>query len=416
MKKTVLLLLTIAMLLPICIAVVYAEDADSQGNTYDSVTLPDEVYDELTVIHQSTYDKISENDNGLSAFFFCPDMAAFKESKTFIKINHGDLVFEDGLSVKESVRRSAEASSNATDIGSEYIAKHIPYSKDDIPEDVLSQLSEASIDAFLNDYIGGHYIYSAKAHESDISVVSDCSCLAWDAPIHSFYFRCAFDTQSLFDECKGINTEGDIVLKEIHCLEARFHKPLGPDMGALVYIDTNQGEYFCFFPEFNEPNSIYLIPAELYRKAIDSRKCLDEFFTGYPYYYRVSVDAMVDISDYVIGENASASDSQLQEKATYESYVKYYTVGKDIGFSTAEEFRLAVEAAGYYDIGAFINAMEKKGTTSVEEYRKALGLPIEKSPPNKLWHLAWIIPVAILVPAAVIVPIIVTKKRKKREE
>ena len=425
MKKIVLLLLTFAMLLPMGFALVHAEGEDNYGAVYDSVTLSNEVYNELTVIHQSEYDRISESYGTLSAFLFCPDMEVFNESKVFIKINYGEVVFNDGLSVKESVRKSAEKLSNEITTEPKYIAKHIPYGMDDIPEDILNEIHEAGAETFLKDHIQSHYTYSAKKDESNISMVSDCPCLSWDVSIHSFYFRCAFDTQSLFDECKGINTEGDIVLKEIHCFEDYFHDHMERNKGSLVYLDTNQGEYFCFCPDINEPNSIYLIPAELYRNAIESRRYLDEFFTGYrnsgeyssghPAYYGVSIDAMVDLSDYAVGEYVLENDYQLKEKANYESYVKYYTVGKDIGFSTAEEFRLAVRASGYFNISAFINAMEKNGTTSIEDYRKALGLPIEKNTPSKLWHLAWIIPVAVLVPTAVAVPIIVVRKRKKRE-
>ena len=133
----------------------------------------------------------------------------------------------------------------------------------------------------------------------------------------------------------------------------------------------------------------------------------------------------------------------IDDDPNYQGYSMMYFIGKGLGFESLSQFGDALRKAGYAGgvwLGGyttygtsetqygFIRDMGAAGYTTYAECRAALdamiaanSLPTEtqQTPtptPSKLWHLAWISPVALLVPAAVAVPIIVVKKRKKKDE
>ena len=261
----------------------------------------------------------------------------------------------------------------------------------------------------------------------------------------------------LFSKTNAYETLTDIEISRVYFVENPNGKwkplayPYRPSI--MIYYVTNRGDFVYHCSSVEETYDEYLLPIEVYRELLVKQAELTEFYDMATDYDYNCLEGLSDIAEYWI---RNSNDTRSIEKIKQENVSKYaflsqdpnylgyhnlYFIGKGMGFDKLSQFDKALKSAGYiggiqlsgwvtetpfhYD---FLEDMNASGYTTYAECRAALDAmiaanapPAETQPtptpaPSKLWHLAWIIPVAVIVPAAVIVPIIVTKKRKKKEE
>ena len=217
-------------------------------------------------------------------------------------------------------------------------------------------------------------------------------------------------------------TFDDIVVENVYVFDDKYSHTVPT---VFIYYVTNHGDFVYYMPTCSKTEWMsyeYLIPVEIFSEIMSELYKTASFYRGL--YGGLPTDAInhlrnFDVTNYLVDLN--------YENISTPTLFEYY-LGIGMGYSTYNELNDAVKLGGYSNIRSFEEDMKLRGLTTYEEYRTALDAmiaanapPAETQPtptpaPSKLWHLAWIIPVAILVPAAVIVPVTVIKKRKKKEE
>ena len=391
MKKLFSLFLVTIFLTSLVPITVFADETTDKETVYDSVKIPEEEIKQkmptMTNYHVLNYVyKRCDGDYDRMSAQLGYDAKRLFSTDEFIKLYNCDL--RDVLASGGSV---VDAANSATDNG--YI-KFLPENTEGYRMQMAWGTSESTYNADRGFYIRMYdYVINGEA---------------------------------LFSIALGSECPNDIEIQNVYAFEAKDMWEFGPVViSFMIYYVTNYGDYVFYHENLNFGSSEYFFPAEKFIELSVARQSLIDYigYTANTDYYEI----YDDISEYMVGEQGNVEF--LEELV--DGHRLSYALGKGMGFETRDELDDALKAGGYKNDEIFLKEMESAGYTTYEEYRIALDAAIvanahssdsetmpadtEKSAPtpSKLWHLAWIIPVAVLVPIGVVSVVIAEKKRKR---
>ena len=422
MKKTIILFVGIILLISAISTTTFAEDNLDVLTIYDSVNIPEEEMKQMVEMCQEEYD-------------FWLNSYRTKEAASAEAGYDIDLLLKNDGVVKLYRYDPRKEIIAGTDIDVILADSEKNY--------LIKTLDEEKIYANCDDDVYKQYLYGCEK---------------------KFAMLCgyALNGAKLFPKVEAFKDMTNIEIQGVYFVENPNGnwKPLAYPYrpSIMIYYVTNHGDfvYHCAGVEDYViiPYDGYLFPIDVYRDLLVRQEELQKFYCGWDNSEENRLEGLLDVSEYWVHELSDTKSIDIRKNKRYEflvrdkeylGYFEIYFLAKGMGYENLYQFDSAIKKAGYiggvqmsgyvpapFDVSdtqyGFLEDMRAAGYTTYAECRAALdamiaanSLPTETQPtptptPSKLWHLAWIIPVAVLVPTAVAVPIIVMKKRKKKDE